>query len=151
MAPSVPYPVTSICQSVDMLPVGGCQRFDSIIWANGIKIWLSNVTWARFSSAVSKNSHLSHGFTHSALRWAKSSSQSLSHIPGLLAGVGLLRVQVCSIWTMGAIIQRTAALCPAALQQIHYQGTNLKRSNISSILSFLFPPMQYIWNVIIEI
>lgn len=149
--PSVPCPVTSVCQSVDTLPVGGCQRFDAILWANGVKIWLSNVTWARFSSAVSKNSRLSHGFTHSAPRRAKSSSRSRSHIPGLLAGVGLLRVQVCSIWTMGAIIQRTAASCPAALRQIHYQGTNLKRSNTSSILSFLFPPMQYIRNVIIEI
>lgn len=84
------------------------------------------------------------------------SSHSLSHhlhlfpqcIPNpLVVGVEQVGDQVCSIWTGRVIIQRTAAPCPATLQQIHYPGTNLKRSNISSILPLLFPLMQYIWNL----
>lgn len=55
----------------------------------------------------------------------------------LVVGVKQVWDQVWSVSTVGVIIQRTAA--PGTLRQMHHPGTNLKRSNISSIPLLVFP------------
>lgn len=59
----------------------------------------------------------------------------------LVVGVKQVWDLVWSVSTVGVIIQRTAA--PGTLRQMHHPGTNLKRSNISSIPLLVFPLMQY--------
>lgn len=147
----------SIRQSVDMFPAGSCQETQLDHTAEWhkllLKIWHHNVTCRYFSSALSKNGNLFLSWTHrqsdrlSFLSLSPSFSQCVPN--PLVVGVEQVGDQVCSVWTVGVIIQRTAAPCPGTLQQIHYPGTNLKRSNISSILPLLFPLMQYIWNLTI--
>lgn len=156
------FNITSICQSVDMLPAGGCQRLGSIILQNDTSLCerFDTTMWPTTASPRqhSENGNLFLSLTHGQsdrlllfLPLSLSLSPPFSQcIPNpLVVGVEQVGDQVCSIWTVRVIIQRTAALCPTSLQQIHYPGTNLKRSNISSILPLQFPLMQYIWNLII--
>lgn len=54
----------------------------------------------------------------------------------MTSGSGLLRVQACSIWTIGVIIQCTAGPCPSTLQQMKPGD---KSEKVKHLIHFVFP------------
>lgn len=105
------------------------------------------MTCRYFPSAQSESCNLFRSLTHGQsdglqLPPARSLHLFPQCVPNpLVVGVKQVWDQVWSVSTVGVIIQRTAA--PGTLRQMHHPGTNLKRSNISSIPLLVFPLMQY--------